>query len=390
RSTHRILTTHAGSLPRPDRLIEANQQKLAGAGFDAAEHGRRLAAAVREIAERQAALGIDVVNDGEFGKATRGVIDYGAWQSYAWGRLAGWEPGEPRGLPALAGRRDRQSFADFYRELDATQFLTSSSAFPRPPVFTGPIRYVGQEAVKADLANLEAALAAVEAEEGFITSVAPGSFARRQNLYYQRDEDFLYALADALKEEYKAIIDAGLVLQLDDPGLPDSWDMANPEPAVDEYRRFAAVRIEALNHALAGLPEDRIRYHICWGSWHGPHVTDLPMRDIIGTMLAIKCDAYSFEAGNVRHEHEWSVWNDVKLPSHKYILPGVVSHATNVVEHPDLVAERILRFANIVGRERVIASTDCGMGGRIHPDIAWAKFEALAQGAKIATKKLWG
>ncbi|HUB95382.1 MAG TPA: cobalamin-independent methionine synthase II family protein [Stellaceae bacterium] len=389
RSTNRILTSHAGSLPRPDALLEVNQAKLSGQGFDQRAYDARLAAAVTEIAKRQASLGIDVINDGEFGKASRGAIDYGAWQSYAWGRLAGWEPGEPGTPSALSGRRDRRIFADFYAELDATQFLSSTSMVARPPVVTGPLRYVGQDAVKADIANFKAALGTVGAEEGFITSVAPGSFGRRQNRYYKTDEEFLYALVDALKEEYKAIIDAGFVLQLDDPGLPDSWDMAYPEPSAEEYRKFAAIRIDALNHALKDLPEDRIRYHICWGSWHGPHTTDLPLGTIIDILLKVKAQAYSVEAGNVRHEHEWKVWREVKLPAGKILMPGVVSHATNVVEHPELVCDRILRFAEVAGRENVIAGTDCGLGGRIHAQLAWAKLEALAAGARLASKELW-
>jgi 5-methyltetrahydropteroyltriglutamate--homocysteine methyltransferase len=255
---------------------------------------------------------------------------------------------------------------------------------------TGPLRYTGQAAVARDIANFKAALGKSKAEEGFITSVAPGSFARRQNQYYKTDEEFLFALADALKEEYKAIVDAGFVLQLDDPGLPDSWDMTSPEPTLAEYRKFAAVRIEALNHALKDLPEDRIRYHICWGSWHGPHMTDLPLASIVDMMLGVRAAGFSVEAGNVRHEHEWKVWRDVKLPPGKVLLPGVVSHATNVIEHPELVSDRIVRFAKVVGRENVIAATDCGLGGRIHAQLAWAKLDALAQGARLATKELWG
>jgi 5-methyltetrahydropteroyltriglutamate--homocysteine methyltransferase len=209
------------------------------------------------------------------------------------------------------------------------------------------------------------------------------------NTFYKTQEEFLFASAEAMREEYKAILDAGLVLQLDDPALATDWDMINPEPTVEEYKKFATVQVEALNHALRGLPQDRIRFHLCWGSWHGPHTTDIPMRDIVDLMLAVNAGAYSFEAGNVRHAHEWKVWQDVKLSDDKLILPGVVSHATNVVEHPDLVADRIVRFANLVGRERVIASTDCGLGGRIHPQIAWAKLEALVEGARLATRQLW-
>jgi len=208
--------------------------------------------------------------------------------------------------------------------------------------------------------------------------------------FYKTQEEFLFASAEAMREEYKAILDVGLVLQLDDPALATDWDMINPEPNIEEYRKFAMVQVEALNHALRGLPQERIRFHLCWGSWHGPHTTDIPMRDIVDLMLTVNAGAYSFEAGNVRHAHEWKVWQDVKLPDDKLLLPGVVSHATNVVEHPELVAERIVRFANLVGRERVIASTDCGLGGRVHPQIAWAKLEALVDGAALATRQLWG
>ncbi len=249
--------------------------------------------------------------------------------------------------------------------------------------------YQGHDAIRADIANFKAALAAAGAEEGFMTSVAPGSAARIGNSHYKTEEELVFACAEAMREEYRAIVDAGLVLQLDDPAIAENWDMVNPEPTVEEYRKFTMVRVEAINHAIRGLPRDRVRFHLCWGSWHGPHVTDIPMRDIVECMLAIDAGAYSFEAGNVRHEHEWKVWQDVKLPDGRLILPGVVSHATNVVEHPELVADRILRFAGIVGRERVIASTDCGLGGRIHPQIAWAKLETLAQGAALATKQLW-
>jgi 5-methyltetrahydropteroyltriglutamate--homocysteine methyltransferase len=388
-STDRILTSHAGSLPRPESLIEVNQAKFEGSAVDDAIYEECLREAVGWVCGMQADRGVDIINDGEFGKATRGAIDYGAWSSYAWGRLTGWEQGVAGPLPALAGRRDRQIFAEFYRELDSTSFLSSSSLGGRPPVFTGPIAYIGQRAVQRDIANFKAALARVKAEEGFMTSVAPGSFGRRQNRHYPSDEAFLFALGEAMREEYKAIVEAGLVLQLDDPGLPDSWDMADPEPTVDEYRKFATLRVEALNHALRGLPEERIRYHICWGSWHGPHSTDLPLAAIVDVLLQVKAGAYSVEAGNVRHEHEWKVWRNVKLPDGKILIPGVVSHATNVLEHKELVADRIVRFAGVVGRENVIAGTDCGLGGRLHPQLAWAKLEALAEGAALASRQLW-
>jgi 5-methyltetrahydropteroyltriglutamate--homocysteine methyltransferase len=237
---------------------------------------------------------------------------------------------------------------------------------------------------------MKAALAAAGVDEGFMTSIAPGSASRIGNEHYKTEEEFIFACAEAMREEYKAILDAGLILQLDDPALAENWDMINPAPAVEEYRRLSMIRVEALNHALRGLPKERVRFHLCWGSWHGPHVTDIPLRDIVEVMLAVDCRAYSFEAGNVRHEHEWKVWQDVKLPDGKLIIPGVVSHATNVIEHPELVADRIVRFARLVGPERVIAGTDCGLGGRVHPEIAWAKLETLAEGAALATKQLYG
>jgi 5-methyltetrahydropteroyltriglutamate--homocysteine methyltransferase len=223
-----------------------------------------------------------------------------------------------------------------------------------------------------------------------LNSVAPGSASRFGNEHYDNDEELIYACADALREEYTAIIDAGLGLQLDDPGIAENWDQINPEPTVEAYRRFTMVRVEALNYAIRDLPSDRIRFHLCWGSWHGPHVTDIPMADIVEVMLAIDAGAYSFEAANVRHEHEWKVWQDIELPPGKVILPGVVSHSTNVVEHPELVAERISRFAAGVRPENVVASTDCGLGGRVHPQVAWAKLESLVAGAELASRQLWG
>jgi len=236
---------------------------------------------------------------------------------------------------------------------------------------------------------MKAGLAAAGVEDGFMTSIAPGSASRIGNEHYQTEEELIFACAEAMREEYRAILDAGLVLQLDDPAMAENWDMINPEPSVEDYRKLAMVRVEALNHALRGFPRDRIRFHLCWGSWHGPHVTDIPLRDIVDVMLAVNCRAYSFEAGNVRHEHEWKVWREVKLPPDRILIPGVVSHATNVVEHPELVADRIVRFAQVVGRERVIAGTDCGLGGRVHPDIAWAKLAALAEGAALASRQLY-
>jgi len=394
-STDHILTSHAGSLPRPDALIAAWGANDEGALT------QKLATAVAEVVRRQKELGIDVPGDGEYGKAMPHSVNYGAWWRYSFLRLGGLNmgglglyelparrsrPGEVV-LTSFADRRDRMRFAAAYADPDS-----GITPGPRPanhPVCVAPLTYTGQAAIAADITRFKTALSAAGVEEGFMASIAPASASRIGNAHYKTEEEFLYACADAMREEYKAILDAGLVLQLDDPAIAENWDQINPEPAVEDYRKFTMVRVEALNYAIRDLPQDRIRFHLCWGSWHGPHTTDIPMRDIVEVMLSINARAYSFEAGNVRHEHEWKVWQDVKLPDGKLILPGVVSHATNVVEHPELVADRILRFANLVGRERVIASTDCGLGGRLHPDIAWAKLEALAQGAALASRQLW-
>jgi 5-methyltetrahydropteroyltriglutamate--homocysteine methyltransferase len=401
KSTERIHTSHAGSLPRPDDLIELNRARLAEGFGDDAAFQERLRAAVMDVVTRQQELGIDIPGDGEYGKAMGHRVNYGAWWSYSFQRLGGLEltgPGlyempahrsEPGRivLTSFGDRRDRRRFAEAYA--DPESGITTG---PRPrnwPVCTGPVTYIGQAAIQSDIANFKAALAAAGVEEGFMTAVAPGSAARVSNAYYATEEEFIFACAEALREEYRAIIDAGLILQLDDPSIAENWDQVNPEPSVEDYQTFSMIRVEAINHAISGMPKDRIRFHLCWGSWHGPHTTDIPMRDIVNVMLAIDCQAYSFEAGNVRHEHEWTVWEEIKLPDDKLILPGVVSHATNVVEHPELVAQRIVRFANLVGRENVIASTDCGLGGRVHPQIAWAKLEALARGAELATQQLW-
>jgi 5-methyltetrahydropteroyltriglutamate--homocysteine methyltransferase len=395
-SRDRILTSHAGSLPRPDALIDANQGRETGGSKDEAAFQSTLRSTVADVVRRQREAGVDIPNDGEFGKAMGHRVNYRAWWSYCFNRLGGLElgkaglydvparrarPGEVV-LTSFADRRDRLAFAAAYA--DPESGITTGPRPPLWPVCVGPLTYKGQAAIQADIANLKAALAAAGVEEGFMTSIAPGSASRIENRHYRTDEEFLAACAEAMREEYRAIVDAGLILQLDDPAIAENWDMVNPEPSVADYQKFSMVRVEALNHALRGLPRDRIRFHLCWGSWHGPHTTDIPMRDIVDVMLAVNAGAYSFEAGNVRHEHEWRVWQDVKLPDDRLILPGVVSHATNVVEHPELVADRIMRFASLVGRERVIASTDCGLGGRVHRDIAWAKLETLAKGAALA------
>ena len=400
-STDHILTSHAGSLPRPDDLIEANRKRAEGQGVEEAQFQAQLRAAVDDVVRKQKELGIDLPGDGEYGKSMGHRVNYGAWWSYSFQRLGGLELSGPglydfptrRSSPgnivltSFGDRRDRTRFRAAYN--DPESGITTGPRARNWPVCTGPLTYTGHAAIAADIANFKAALEANGIAEGFMTSVAPGSASRIGNEYYKTEDEFLFACADAMREEYKTIVDAGLILQLDDPSIAENWDQINPEPSVEDYKAFTMRRVEALNHAIRGLPQDRIRFHLCWGSWHGPHTTDIPMRDIVDVMLKINAQAYSFEAGNVRHEHEWSVWKDVKLPDDKLILPGVVSHATNVVEHPDLVCERILRFTNVVGRERAIAATDCGLGGRVHPDIAWAKLDSLARGAELASRQLW-
>jgi 5-methyltetrahydropteroyltriglutamate--homocysteine methyltransferase len=396
----RILTTHVGSLPRPDHLVEANRERSEGRATNDQTFEVELAEAVGDVVSRQQGVGIDLVNDGEYGHSMGTRYNYGAWWTYSFERLSGLElvpvSAVQHQSPATAGtlrlasfadRRDRQQFAEAYADPE------SGCASPhRPnvmPVCRGPISYRVQQMIARDIAHLKATLDSEQLEGAFLNSIAPGTFARFDNEYYASDEEFVYAAADALREEYAAIIDAGLTLQIDDPALAESWDQINPAPTVEQYKRFSMLRVEALNHALRDLPSDRIRFHLCWGSWHGPHVSDLPMRDIVEVMLAVTAGAYSFEAANVRHEHEWKVWNSLALPEGKVLLPGVVSHSTNVVEHPELVADRIARFANGVGRERVIASTDCGLGGRVHPQLAWAKLRSLTEGAALASELLW-
>jgi 5-methyltetrahydropteroyltriglutamate--homocysteine methyltransferase len=257
------------------------------------------------------------------------------------------------------------------------------------PVVTDALTYVGHDEVARDKDNLKAAMAANGFDEGFMCAIGPGSLARIGNDHYASHDEFVWALAEAMREEYKAIADAGLIVQIDEPSFAENWDQFNPEPSIEDYRAFTRIGVEALNHALRDIPREQVRFHCCWGSWHGPHTTDLELRHVIDLLLEIHAGSFSFEAANARHEHEWRVWQDVELPDDTVLVPGVVSHATHVVEHPDLIADRIVRFAEVVGRERVIAGTDCGMGGRMHPDLAWAKLEALAEGARIATERLW-
>ena len=394
-SSDRIRTTHVGSLPRPDALREANAARREGS-LSEEDFRSVLTRSVDEVVGKQVELGIDTVNDGEYGHAMAGSVDYGAWWHYSFARTGGLDvvdgvtfeeilksPGNGR-YNSFAVRRDWNRFSDFYAELELGN--DPSSEFP---IATGPLTYEGGDAVAADIRNLRDAVEHRGASEAFVAALSPGSASRIGNRHYETDEEFIYAWADVLHEEYKAITDAGLIVQLDDPSIAEAWDQLNPEPTVEEYLRFNDLAIEAANYALRGIPEEQVRFHLCWGSWHGPHTTDIEIRHLIDSLFTINAGAYSFEAANARHAHEWKAWEDVELPEGKLILPGVVSHSTNVVEHPELVAQRIEQYASVVGRENVIASTDCGLGGRIHPQIAEAKLASLAEGARIASRRLF-
>jgi 5-methyltetrahydropteroyltriglutamate--homocysteine methyltransferase len=402
--TDHVRTTHVGSLPRPEDLVGLAHDLVMGDSDDQTVYDEALAGAVREVVKRQKDAGIDAVNDGEFGHAMPQKYDFGAFAHYAIGRLAGFELVEgglsdmpltqpeksPLRITPHSKRRDWVMFKEVYEDPETRAAMPPTEWLAKvAPVVRGPLSYTGQDAIARDIANLKAALDDTHTEQGFMNSLAPGVVALLPNEYYRSEEDFLFAAADAMREEYKAIIDAGLILQIDDPSIADNWDRFMPEPDLDEYKKYIMTRVAAINHATRGLPEDRLRFHLCWGSWHGPHFTDLGMEHLIEVMLKINVGVYSFEAANPRHEHEWRLWENVALPEGKAIMPGVVSHATNVIEHPELIADRIVRFGEIVGRENVIASTDCGLGGRVHPQIAWTKLEALAQGADIATERLW-
>jgi 5-methyltetrahydropteroyltriglutamate--homocysteine methyltransferase len=400
RSTDRILTTHVGSLPRPDDLMALYRENAADAVLLP-----RLTAAVGEIVARQRTLGIDIVNDGEYGKAMRAAVDYGAWWSYVYDRLGGFTLSEEQARQGRAawtyGSKERREFAEFYgEEASAGQQRAQSGGAAAPSgtstarlyglTCTGPVKYTGHAAIARDIANLKAATREAKIEEAFMTAVSPATLQILPNAYYKSREEYTWALAEAIREEYRAIVEAGFILQIDDPALVDIYDWwFSMKDDLAGYRKWAAYQVEAVNHALAGIPEDRVRFHICWGSWHGPHKGDVPLKDISDLLVKVNAQGYSVEAGNVRHEHEWKVWRETKLPAGKLLILGVVSHATNVVEHPELVADRLLNYASVVGRENVIASTDCGLGGRIHPQLAWAKLEALCEGAAIASRQLW-
>jgi 5-methyltetrahydropteroyltriglutamate--homocysteine methyltransferase len=385
RSTDRILTTHVGSLIRPGELREFLGAKEAGAPFDEDAYNRCLKQAVAEVVRRQAAAGIDVVSDGEFGKAI-------SWAQYALFRLGGFERRPFRtGTNPFTRGLDRTRFAEFYADLDARDKVETVT----DSVVVKPITYTGQDELQRDIDNFRAALAAVTVEEAFLPVAAPSSvIPDRKNEYYASDDDLQQAIGEAMHTEYKQIIDAGFLVQLDDARAAVSYDRMVPPRTLSEYRAWLARQIEITNHAIEGLPREKIRYHVCWGSWPGPHTSDVPFKDIADLVLKVRAGAYSIELANPRHEHEWRLWEHLKLPKDTVLIPGVISHATNIVEHPELVAERIVRLAQLVGRENVIASTDCGFAqvtyfARVHPSIMWAKLEALVAGARLASDALW-
>ena len=395
RSTDRVLTSHAGNLPRPDDLWSMLLARDSGQPHDPEAISHRVREAVAETVRKQAEVGIDIVNDGEQSKRS--------WQTYVVSRLSGLEqrPARPEDGPvgqSITAREAKEFPGYFSRQPGAGGGPPLSSALRAgvagglsQPVFcVAPVSYIGQAQTQADIDNLKAAVQGVEVEEAVLTAIAPGTIEHwLRNRHYKSDEEFLFAIADAMHEEYRAITDAGILLQVDDPDLPDAWQI-HTEMTVPEYRRFAALRVEALNHALRDIPAEMVRLHVCWGSIHHPHKNDIPLRDIVDIILKVNAGVYSIEAANPRHDHEWQVWQDVKLPAGKALMPGVVGHYCDFIEHPELVAQRLGRYAGVVGRENVIAGTDCGLGGRVgHPKIVWAKFAAMAEGARIATKQLW-
>jgi len=389
-STQRIRSTHVGSLIRPAALLEFIRARQKREPYDEAAYRRCLADSVKEVVRRQAEAGIDIPSDGEFGKAI-------SWSQYALERLSGFERRQaPAGGNPFARGADRARFAEFYAELDradgppATAGATGALA-----VCVAPIEYTGQEELQRDIANFKAALAAAGLKEGFLPVAAPSSvIPDRRNEYYKSDEECQRAIARAMRAEYKAIVDAGLYVQLDDARFAVTYDRMVPPASFADYRRWLETQVDIINEALDGLPPERVRYHVCWGSWPGPHTTDVPLKDVVDLVLKVKAGAYLIEGANPRHEHEWRVWEKVRLPAGKMLAPGVISHATNVVEHPELVAERLVRIGKVIGPQNLMAGTDCGFAQgpfhrRVHPSIMWAKLEALAAGARLASEQLF-
>ena len=386
RSTSRILTTHVGSLIRPQALQEFLRARQSGKPYDVKAYQKCLSDSVADVVREQAGAGIDVVSDGEFGKSI-------SWAQYALERLSGFERRPLRQEAANPFKRgaDRTRFAEFYAELDAKEAVATTNE----AICVGPIKYTGQAELQRDIDNFKAALKNVQVEEAFLPVAAPASvIPDRKNEYYRSDEELQTAIAEAMRTEYKMIVDAGFLLQLDDARSAVTYDRMVPPASFADYRKWLSRQVDILNHAIEGLPADRIRYHVCWGSWPGPHTSDVPLKEIVDLILQVKVGAYVIEGANPRHEHEWQVWKNAKLGAGQVLIPGVISHATNVVEHPELVAERIVRLANIVGRENVIAGTDCGFAQgpfyrRVHPSVMWAKLEALSEGARLASRELW-
>ena len=382
----RILTSHVGSLVRPPEFAALLREKASGKPVPGFEDALRVA--VEKVVQRQVQAGIDIVSDGEFGKGI-------GWEQYVIERLSGFS--EPLPAPtsgpqaAVAPWGDFAEFMDFYAEM-----FPKEQYQEQPFPCTGPISYTGHAALHRDVNNLKAAVAASQAYAGFLPVVAPASAtAISPNQYYKTEEEYIFATAEALRTEYQTILESGLFVQIDDAHLPFMYDRMVPPASEEEYFRWAELRVAALNHALRGLDTSRVRYHICWGSWNGPHTHDVPLKKIVHLLLKLNVAGYSIEAANARHEHEWKVWTDVKLPDGRMLMPGVISHQTNVVEHPELVAERLVRFAKIVGRENVIAGSDCGFAQgpfvrRVHESIMWAKLESLVEGARLASRELWG
>jgi 5-methyltetrahydropteroyltriglutamate--homocysteine methyltransferase len=392
-SIGRIPTTHVGSLVRPPELVSFLKAQQNREPYDSGVYEECLRRSVAEVVKEQVEVGIDIVSDGEFGKSI-------SWSRYVLERLSGFEERLDRTAgfrPAIAGK-DRRDFAEFYDEYEATQGFAGmgkDSAQLGTWVISGPITYIGQRALQRDIANLKAAMTQAGVQHGFLPVVAPASVVpARKDEHYRNEEEALFAIAAALHEEYKAIVDAGLTVQVDDAFLASSYDVMVPPRSLADYRKWAAVRVEALNHALQGIPEQQSRYHLCWGSWNGPHTNDVAIKSIIDLVLRIRVGGYSIEMANPRHEHEWRVWREVELPKGRVLIPGLVSHSTNVVEHPELVAERIVRLAKLVGRENLMASTDCGFAQgpftrRVHPSIMWAKLRSVVEGARLASRELW-
>jgi 5-methyltetrahydropteroyltriglutamate--homocysteine methyltransferase len=385
RSTEQILTTHVGSLIRPPELLEFLKAEKSGKPVDAHAYERCLKDSVAGVVRRQAQAGIDVVSDGEFGKNI-------SWAQYALERLSGFERRKVSldANPFVAGA-DRARFKEFYAEMDAQQAPSSDWE----SVCVGPITYTGIAALQRDIDDVKAAIKGSNVAEAFLPVAAPASvIPDRKNVYYKNDEEMQEAIAEAMRTEYRTIAGSGLLLQLDDARAAVTYDRMVPPASFADYRKWLEHQIEILNHAIEGIPQDRIRYHVCWGSWPGPHTTDVPLKDIVDILLKARVGAFLIEGANPRHEHEWRVWENVKLDDGRVLIPGVISHATNIVEHPELVAERIVRYAKSLGRENVIAGTDCGFAQgpfhrRVHPSIMWAKLESLAEGARLATKELW-